>query len=121
MQNVINIVFPITKYRRCFWHIMKKLSKKFDYHVDKSSIFLATHGLVYDSQIVDEFEEGWRVMIYKFDLHDNDQLLGLYENKSCWAPCFLKITFWTGTSTTQRSESINEFFDRYVHSRTSLN
>lgn len=34
-------------------------------------------------------------------------------------PCFLKTTFWAGMSTTQ-SESMNAFFDGYVHSKTSL-
>ncbi|XP_022875791.1 protein FAR1-RELATED SEQUENCE 5-like [Olea europaea var. sylvestris] len=82
MQNAIEIVFPNTKHRWCLWHIMKKLPEKFGYHVDKGSMFSSLHNLVYDSQTIDEFEEGM--------------------------------------STTQRSESMNAFFDGYVHSKTSL-
>ncbi|XP_022858879.1 protein FAR-RED IMPAIRED RESPONSE 1-like [Olea europaea var. sylvestris] len=59
-------------------------------------------------------------MICRFDLHNNDWLLGLYENRRKWVPCFLKTTFWAGMSTTQRSESMNSFFGGYVHSKTSL-
>ena len=33
---------------------------------------------------------------------------------------FVKDTFWVGMSTTQRSESINAFFDGYVHHQTTL-
>ena len=35
-------------------------------------------------------------------------------------PCYVKNYFWAGMSTTQRSESMNVFFDGYVHSKTSL-
>lgn len=37
---------------------MKKLAEKFEYHADKGLIFSDIHRLVYDSQIVGEFEEG---------------------------------------------------------------
>ncbi|XP_022876959.1 protein FAR-RED IMPAIRED RESPONSE 1-like [Olea europaea var. sylvestris] len=59
-------------------------------------------------------------MIDRYNLYDNDWLSGLFENRGRWVPCFLKTTFWAGMSTTQRSESMNAFFDGYVHSKTSL-
>ncbi|XP_022862756.1 protein FAR1-RELATED SEQUENCE 5-like [Olea europaea var. sylvestris] len=86
MQNAIAIVFPDTKHRWCLWHILKKLPEKFGYHVDKGSIFHAIHGLVYDSQFVEEFEDGWRVMIGTYDLYDNAWLSGLYDNRCRWVP-----------------------------------
>ncbi|XP_022846230.1 protein FAR1-RELATED SEQUENCE 1-like [Olea europaea var. sylvestris] len=59
------------------WHILKKLP-------NKGSIFGAIHGLVYDSQSNEEFEDGWRAIIEEYDLHDNDWLSRLYENRECW-------------------------------------
>ncbi|GER48721.1 FAR1-related sequence 5 [Striga asiatica] len=59
-------------------------------------------------------------MTTKYALCDNEWLLGLYENRSLWVPCFLKTFFWAGMSTTQQSESMNAFFDGYVHPKTSL-
>ncbi|XP_022857166.1 protein FAR-RED IMPAIRED RESPONSE 1-like [Olea europaea var. sylvestris] len=120
MQNAIQITLPNTKHRWCLWHIMKKLPKKFGYHVEKSSIFFSIHGLVYDAENVQEFERGWRSMLDMYDLHDNAWLSGLYENRGRWVPCFLKITFWAGMSMTQRRENMNAFIDGYVHSKTSL-
>ncbi|CAA2963280.1 Hypothetical predicted protein [Olea europaea subsp. europaea] len=119
MQNAIEIVFPNTKHRCCLWHILKKLPEKFRYNVDKVSIIQSIHELVYDSQFIEQFEDWWRAMIDMYVLHDNDWLTGLYESR-CWVPCYFKTTFWAGMSTTQRSESMNAFFDGYVHSKTSL-
>ncbi|XP_022870713.1 protein FAR1-RELATED SEQUENCE 5-like [Olea europaea var. sylvestris] len=63
---------------------------------------------------------GWRSMLDMYELYDSDWLSGLYENRGRCVPYFLKTIFWAGTSTTQRSESMNAFFDGYVHSKTSL-
>ncbi|XP_022889129.1 protein FAR1-RELATED SEQUENCE 5-like [Olea europaea var. sylvestris] len=120
MQNAIGIIFPSTTQRWCLWHILKKLPEKFGCHVDKGMIFSALHNLVYDSQTIEEFEQGWKQMIDTYELCENSWLSGLYDNRGRWVPYFLKTTFWTGMSTTQRSESMNAFFDRYVHSKTSL-
>ncbi|XP_022861668.1 protein FAR1-RELATED SEQUENCE 5-like [Olea europaea var. sylvestris] len=109
-----------TKHRWCLWHFLKKLPEKFGYHVEKASIFGAIHELVHESQFVQEFESGWRVMIDMYALRDNDWLSGLYENRARWVLCYFKTSFWAGMSTTQRSESMNAFFDRYVHSKTSF-
>ncbi|XP_022868361.1 protein FAR1-RELATED SEQUENCE 5-like isoform X1 [Olea europaea var. sylvestris] len=109
MQNAVDIVFLNTKHRWCLWHIMKKLSEKFGYHIQKSSIFSAIHELVYDSDNGQEFEEGWRLMLETYELHDNDWLARLYENRARWVPCLLKPTFWASMSTSQQSESMNAF------------
>ncbi|KAL2531530.1 Protein FAR1-RELATED SEQUENCE 1 [Abeliophyllum distichum] len=120
MQNAIHIVFPTTRHRWCLWHIMKKLPEKFGNNNCKGAIFSAIHNVVYDSQSPAVFEDDWGKMLQMFDLHENDWLSGLYKDRSRWVPCFLKTNFWAGMSTTQRSESINAFFDGYVHSKTSL-
>jgi len=37
-----------------------------------------------------------------------------------WVLCYVKNRFWARISTTQRSKSMNAYFDSYVHSKTSL-
>ncbi|XP_059670869.1 protein FAR1-RELATED SEQUENCE 5-like [Cornus florida] len=55
---------------------------------------------------------------------DTDTYTWLFETwlayRHRWVPVFLKCTFWARMSTTQRSESMNAFFDEYVHSKTTL-
>uniref|UniRef100_A0A2N9FIU7 Protein FAR1-RELATED SEQUENCE n=1 Tax=Fagus sylvatica TaxID=28930 RepID=A0A2N9FIU7_FAGSY len=42
------------------------------------------------------------------------------RNGKRWVPAFLNSNFFAGMSSTQRSESMNAFFDGYVHSSTTL-
>ncbi|XP_028099318.1 protein FAR-RED IMPAIRED RESPONSE 1-like [Camellia sinensis] len=84
---------------------------------------LSSHRLdiaVYESFTKNEFDEEWQAMIAKFGLHDNDWLGGLYDERHRWIPAYVKDMFWAGMSTTQRSESMNAFFDGYVNSKTTL-
>uniref|UniRef100_A0A453AWX4 Protein FAR1-RELATED SEQUENCE n=1 Tax=Aegilops tauschii subsp. strangulata TaxID=200361 RepID=A0A453AWX4_AEGTS len=66
-----------------------------------------------------DVDKAWVEMINKYDLHENEWLAGLYAEKR-WVPAYVKDTFWAGMSSTQRSESVNAFFDGYVHARTTL-
>ncbi|XP_020081856.1 protein FAR-RED ELONGATED HYPOCOTYL 3-like isoform X2 [Ananas comosus] len=75
---------------------------------------------IYESLTEIEFEEKWKRMIACYALENNQWLSGLYEERHKWIPAYVKDTFWAGMSTTQRSESMNAFFDGYVNSKTSL-
>ncbi|XP_062152045.1 protein FAR1-RELATED SEQUENCE 5-like [Alnus glutinosa] len=68
----------------------------------------------------EKYEENWKDLLEKYNLHDNAWLNGLYRDKTFWVPSYMKDTFWAGMNTTQRSESMNAFFDGYMHSRTTL-
>uniref|UniRef100_A0A2N9IAT0 Protein FAR1-RELATED SEQUENCE n=1 Tax=Fagus sylvatica TaxID=28930 RepID=A0A2N9IAT0_FAGSY len=47
-------------------------------------------------------------------------LAKLYEERERWVPAFLNSNFFAGMSSTQHSESMNAFFDGYLHSSTTL-
>ena len=53
-------------------------------------------------------------------LKGNEWLESLFEDRKFWVPTYVRDTFFAGMSTTQRSESINSFFDKYVSKKTSL-
>lgn len=70
---------------------------------------------------VDEFEIKWESLLERYDLKDNVWLNSMYNKRQKWVPVYLRNTFFANMQTTQRSESINSFFDGYVNSRTTLN
>ncbi|XP_042956283.1 protein FAR1-RELATED SEQUENCE 5-like [Carya illinoinensis] len=121
MKNAIAIVFPKSRHRFCLWHILKKVPEKLSsYSAYKSGMKSALMKSVYDSQNVEEFESSWAELITTYNLEENAWLQTLYTERAHWVPAFLKDTFWAGMSTTQRSESMNAFFDCYVHAKTNL-
>ncbi|XP_047317122.1 protein FAR1-RELATED SEQUENCE 5-like [Impatiens glandulifera] len=120
MSIAIKTVFPNTQHRYCLWHIMKKLPTKFSAHAEYKSIKKALNNIVYNSITIEECEENWKKMIHEFHLENNDWLNSLHIKRHKWIPVYVRCHFWTGMSTSQRSESINSFFDDYVTSTTSL-
>ncbi|XBJ23490.1 hypothetical protein VPH35_001621 [Triticum aestivum] len=120
MQNAIEEVFPQTRHRWCIWHIMKKIPEKLSGYEKYEKIKYTLSNVVYDSLTKHDFDKAWAEMINKYDLQDNEWLAGLYDNKNRWVPAYVKDTFWAGMSSTQRSESMNSFFDGYVNARTTL-
>ncbi|XP_039686629.1 protein FAR-RED IMPAIRED RESPONSE 1-like [Medicago truncatula] len=91
MKKAIEVVFPKARHRWCLWHLMKKIPEKFGRHSDYESIKTLLH----------------------------DILKGLFVERHRWVPAYVRDTFWAGMSTTQRSESMNSFFDGYVTSKTT--
>ncbi|GFS30924.1 hypothetical protein Acr_00g0014800 [Actinidia rufa] len=77
-------------------------------------------GLGFSEQDFEEFEENWGSFMKKYELEGNEWLLALYDERHRWVPTFVKDIFWAGMLTTQRSESINSFFDGYINSKTTL-
>ncbi|KAG2705199.1 hypothetical protein I3760_05G041300 [Carya illinoinensis] len=121
MKNAISLVFPNSRHRFCLWHILKKLPEKLGSHgAYKTGLKSQLLNCVYDSDTIEEFEGSWEVLITKYNLQENAWLKSLYAERTYWAPVFMKQVFWAGMSTTQRSESMNAFFDGYVHAKTNL-
>jgi len=75
---------------------------------------------IYKSWSKQQFEDKWHEMVEKFDLFGDDWIHSLYEEREHWVPVYMNDTFFGGLSTTQRSENINSFFDKYVCKKTTL-
>ncbi|XP_057504766.1 protein FAR1-RELATED SEQUENCE 6-like [Actinidia eriantha] len=120
MKIAIQEVFLNTRNRWCIWHILKKVPEKLGNLKAYKSISPSLHNAIYDSLTVAEFENAWDVLIKKYELQNNDWLHGLYLERNRWVPAFVKDIFWAGMSSTQRSESMNSYFDGYINSKTTL-
>jgi len=56
----------------------------------------------------------------EYNLENNEWLQGLYSIRASWIPVYNRSDFFAGMNTTQRSESINSFFDSFVNASTTL-
>ncbi|KAL2900898.1 Protein FAR1-RELATED SEQUENCE 5 [Bienertia sinuspersici] len=100
MKKAIAKVMPNTRHRWCLWHILNKLPLKLGgydkYHEIKQALLHA----IYDSYTVEEFENSWNEAIDGYNLGENAWLKGMRS--------------------TQRVESMNSFFDKYLKKQTRL-
>ncbi|KAL0354548.1 UNVERIFIED_CONTAM: protein FAR1-RELATED SEQUENCE 4 [Sesamum radiatum] len=64
-----------------------------------------------------QFEKRWWKLIERFNLREDEWLQALYEDRKLWVPAFMKDVSFAGLSAASRSESLNSFFDRYIHGK----
>ncbi|KAK2420433.1 FRS (FAR1 Related Sequences) transcription factor family [Trifolium repens] len=121
MKAAIKEVFPNTRHRFCLWHILRKVPEKLSHVWSKHGDFMMyLNRCIYKSWSEQQFEDSWHEMVEKFQLSEDAWIHSLYEEREHWVPVYMKDTFFGGLSTTQRSESINSFFDKYVCKKTTL-
>ncbi|XP_059649566.1 protein FAR-RED IMPAIRED RESPONSE 1-like [Cornus florida] len=120
IQGAVAKVFTKSCHRLCLWHIMQKIPTKVGGLSQYRAIKRMLKNVVYESVNQDEFERSWIELIKEYKLEKNEWLKSLYRDRHRWVPVYVKCTFWAGMSTTQRSESLNAFFDEYVHSKTTV-
>ncbi|CAN4084612.1 unnamed protein product [Withania somnifera] len=121
LKSVISEALPSSLHYFCLWHILGKVSEKLNLVIKQSEKFMPKfEKCIYRSWTDEEFEKRWRKLIDKFDLRENELILLLYEDRTKWAPIFIRDVFLAGMSTVQRSESVNSFFDKYVHKKTTI-
>ncbi|RYR78484.1 hypothetical protein Ahy_A01g003306 [Arachis hypogaea] len=76
----------------------------------------------------DSFDRNWNDFLLNFGLVDNKWLsvcvwvysADLYEDRHIWVPIYLDHHFWAGMRSTQRSESMHSFFNKFITRNSSL-
>ncbi|XP_057435267.1 protein FAR1-RELATED SEQUENCE 5-like [Lotus japonicus] len=121
MKAAMAKVFPESRHRLCLWHIIKKFPEKLAHIYHKQSIFKRDmKRCIRGSHSIQSFEEEWMRIMVEYNLKENEWLQGLYKIRESWIPIYNRSTFFAGMNTTQRSESINAFFDSFVDASTTL-
>lgn len=118
--KAVSEVFPNTRHRYNLWHIMKELPEMSGRVEDKEAVSLRMKKVVYDTITSADFEREWAEMINQYNLHDNQWLTTLFEERAKWVPAYVKDTFWAGISTVRRSERLEAFFDGYITPETTI-
>uniref|UniRef100_A0A5B7C248 Protein FAR1-RELATED SEQUENCE n=1 Tax=Davidia involucrata TaxID=16924 RepID=A0A5B7C248_DAVIN len=114
-------VFPETRHRFCKWHIFKECQEKLSHALSEHPNFEAElHKCVNLTESTEEFESCWLSLIDRYDIGEHEWLQTIYADRRQWVPVYLRDTFFAEMSITQRSDSINSYFDGYVNASTTL-
>ncbi|KAK6916852.1 Zinc finger, SWIM-type [Dillenia turbinata] len=122
IQSALLQVFPQTRHRFCKWHIFKKCQEKLSHVFLRHPNFEADfHKCVNLTDSVEEFETCWLSLVDRYDLQDHEWLQTIYSARRHWVPVYIRDTFFAEMSITQRSDSMNSYFDGYINASTNLN
>ncbi|KAH6835157.1 FAR1-related sequence 6 [Perilla frutescens var. hirtella] len=120
LLSAVADVFPKSHHRFCLSHIMRKVPEKLGGLRSYDGIRKALLKGVYEALKPYDFEAAWGFMIQHFGVSDNEWLGSLYEDRAQWAPVYLKDTSFMGMAAARVGETLNAFFDKYLHKQTPL-
>lgn len=121
MKSVISEILPSVHHWFCLWHVLGKVSENLGHIIKRHEKFMAKfEKCIYRSWTEEEFENRWGKMVDKFELNDDEFFRSLYEYRKHWVPTYMRDIVLAGMSTVNRSESVNSFFDKYVHKKTTV-
>ncbi|TYJ00181.1 hypothetical protein E1A91_A13G069800v1 [Gossypium mustelinum] len=122
IRSAIMQVFPETRHCFCKWHIFKKCQEKLSQVFLKHPTFEADfHKCVNLPESIEEFVSCWLSLVDRYELRDHEWLQMMYNDRRHWIPVYLRDTFFAEMSITQRSDSMNSYFDGFVNASTNLN
>ncbi|KAJ8770530.1 hypothetical protein K2173_018021 [Erythroxylum novogranatense] len=121
IKSVISEIFPSARHCFCLWSILGKIAENLA-HVIKQHENLTEkfEKCIFRSWTEDEFIKRWQKILDRFELKENEWMQSLYEDCERWVPIYMKGLCLAGMSNVRRSESINSYFDKYVHKKTTV-
>lgn len=120
LKSVISGVFPDARHVFSLWHIMGKISENLSHVIKQHENFMAKfEECIYRSCTDDEFIRKWWEILDRFELKEDEWMKLLYESRKNWAPSYMDVLL-AGMSTAQRADSVNSYFDKYVHKKTPV-
>ncbi|KAK9284152.1 hypothetical protein L1049_023320 [Liquidambar formosana] len=121
LKAAIEEVFPNTRHCFSLWHVLEKMPETLAHVIQRhENFFPKFNKCIFKSWTEEEFDLRWWKMVSRFELHDYEWIRSLYDDRKKWVPTYVRDTFLAGMSTTQRSESINSFLDKYIHKKITL-
>lgn len=116
LEASVSMAFPSSKHCFCLWNVIGKISEAL-----KLDNFMAKfEKCIFRSLTDEQFDKRWFKMVDRLGLKDSDWMNSLYERRKQWAPIYMRDVFLAGMSTLQRADSVNCFFDKYVHRKTTV-
>ncbi|KAK6249845.1 hypothetical protein SCA6_003850 [Theobroma cacao] len=121
VKSVVAEIFPNTHHCFFLWHVLGKVSENLGHVIKQHGNFMAKfEKCIYRSWTEEEFAKRWWKILDRFGLKDDEWMKSLYEDRRKWVPTYIMDVLLAGMSMVQRSESVNSFFDKYVHKKTTV-
>uniref|UniRef100_A0A5B7BC12 Protein FAR1-RELATED SEQUENCE n=1 Tax=Davidia involucrata TaxID=16924 RepID=A0A5B7BC12_DAVIN len=121
LKEATKEVFPDAHHCFCLWHVLTKIPENLGHVLDRFENFMMKFNkCIYRSWTDEQFEKRWWKMVDKFELREDKWIQSLYEDRKKWVPTYMRDTFLAGMCTTERSESISSFFDKYIDRETTF-
>lgn len=121
LKSAVEEVFPYSRHCFALWHILERIPEILAHVLRQHENFMKKFNkCIFKSLTDEEFDMRWWKMVSKFELQENEWVHALYVDRKKWVPTFMKDTFLAGLSTYQRAESVNSFFDKYIHKKLNL-
>ena len=92
ITKAISKELPLTKHAFCIWHITTKFSGWFTSILSNQYLNQCTEFYKLDS--CEKFEGQWTQVMEKYDMITNKHVIGLYQIKHFWVPCYLHKHFF---------------------------
>ncbi|XP_023530341.1 protein FAR1-RELATED SEQUENCE 11-like [Cucurbita pepo subsp. pepo] len=119
LKDAIAMELPTTKHALCIWMIVAKFPSWFNAVLgERYNEWKREFYRLYNLESIEDFEIGWRDMVYSFGLHTNSPIANLYSTRFLWALPFLRSHFFAGMETIDQSKTINAFIQRFLSAQT---
>ncbi|CAM8986454.1 unnamed protein product [Rhodiola kirilowii] len=121
LKSVISQVFPNAAHCFCLWNVMGRVSENLGHNIKSHENFMPKfEKCIYKSWTMDEFDRRWGKLVERFELKEDSFFQSLYEDQKHWVPLYMRDVVFVGMCTQQRSDSVNSFFDKYLHKKTTV-
>ena len=115
MQKSIAEVFPTVFHRFSMWHVMREAGVEFGgFMANRPGMDAEMSCLVLNSLTTEDFENGWKAMLKKYNAEINAHLKQMYWTRSMWVPVYFKHVFCPFIRSFRGCESTNSIFKDYV-------
>lgn len=121
IKAAVQLVFSDTSHFFHLWSVLEKIPRQLDYLSIWHDPFMEKlNKCIHRSRNKDQYEKRWWKLIDRFNLREDEWLQTLYEARKCWVPSLIKDVSFAGLCAASRAETLNTFFDKYIHGETSL-
>ncbi|KAJ7946140.1 Protein FAR-RED IMPAIRED RESPONSE 1 [Quillaja saponaria] len=121
LKAAVEEVFPNTHHCFSLWHILERVPENLSPVIKQYEKFFPKFDkCIFKSWTDEQFDMRWWKMVTRFELQDDGWFQSLYEDRKKWVPAYMGDAFLAGMSTVQRSETVNSFFDKYIHKKITL-